>query len=138
MRFEIPFFGHKNIRSFHTRTIEITMDSSLTLSGDCLVGTNASVGCNEIPHELKQKLCDSNTKITILIEVESHQFKIIGQGHESLVLTHPHDIVIRKSDFVCPRTLAIKCDNASDSIPREMINLLQNPDTKGLFIIEVE
>ena len=101
MRFEIPFFGHENIRSLHTNTIEITRDSSLTTSGDCIVGTNAFSGCSTIPNELKQKLCNSNTDVIISIIVKNYQFKIIGKGHESMVLTHPHDIVIRKSDFVC-------------------------------------
>ena len=107
-------------------------------SGDCIVGTSAFSGCHNIPYELKQKLCNSNTDVIISIIVGNHQFKIIGKGHKSLILTHPHDIVIRKSDFVCPRTLAIKCNFASDSIPRDMVKLLQNPKTKGLFIIEAK
>ena len=138
MRFEIPFFGHENIRLLHSNTIEITKDSSLTPSGDCIVGITAFSACNDIPYELKQKLCNSNTDIIISIIVENHQFKILGKGHKSLILTHPNDIVIRKSDFVCPRTLAIKCNYASNSIPREMVKLLQNPKTKGLFIIEIK
>ena len=61
-----------------------------------------------------------------------------GRGHDDLILTHDEDIVIRKSDFICPRTLAVKCDKASDLIPREMISLLQNPKIKGTFTITVE
>ena len=51
---------------------------------------------------------------------------------------HKEDIVLRKSDFTCPRTLSVKCDKASDLVPREMVTKLQNPKTKGLFVITVD
>lgn len=137
MKFDIEFFGHENIRSLHQKTIEITKEENLTPSGDCIIGVNASCACNDLPDSLKQKLQDSNSRIKFSVLVDSHVFEINGFGSEELSLTHSDDIVIRKSSFVCPRTLAVKCDNASDSIPREMIKLLQNPSQKGIFRIEV-
>ena len=76
--------------------------------------------------------------MTFSIKVGKHEFNIEGRGHENLILTHLEDIVIRKSDFVCPRTLAVKCDKSSDLIPREMILLLQNPKTQGTFTIIID
>ena len=137
MKFDIEFFGHQNIRSLHQRTIEITKEDDLTPSGDCIVGVNANYGCADLPPEIKEKLQNSKSKIKFSIIVDDEIFEINGMGDDSLKLTHPDDIVIRKSDFVCPRTLGIKCDNASDSIPRKMIELLQNPSQKGIFRIEV-
>ncbi len=61
-----------------------------------------------------------------------------GRGDKNLTLTHTQDIVIRKSNFVSPRTLAVKCDKASDLLPREMVTLLQDPKTRGTFTIIVE
>ena len=66
-----------------------------------------------------------------------YKLQVKGKGHKDLICSDPNDIVLRKSDYVCPRTLAIKCDKASDSIPRKIIHLLQNPKTKGFFSIEV-
>ena len=137
MRFEIPFFGHENVRALHTRTIEITTEPDLTLQGDCIVGVGADHGCVSIPENLKEKLRRSESKIIITIQVDDEEFVIEGKGHEDLRLENPHDIVIRKSNFLCPRTLAIECDKASDDIPRKMIKKLQDPKTKGLFVIEV-
>ena len=137
MHFKIPFTGHENIRSLHKNTIEITKEDNLTLSGDCIIGVNAKHGCNEIPDEIKKKLRDPNSAVVFSINVEDYQFQIKGKGHKDITCSDPNDIVIRKSDFVCPRTLAIKCDNASDSIPRIIINLLKNPKTKGFFSIDV-
>jgi len=137
MHFEIPFYGHKNIRSLHQKTIEITTEQDLTLNGDCIIGVGASCGCNSIPEKMKKLLQSSKTNILFTIKVKDFSFKVKGTGHDELVLTHPHDIVIRKSSFVCPRTLATNCDKASDSVPRQMIKILQNPDTKGIFEIDV-
>ena len=137
MRFEIQFYGHKNIISLHQKTIEITKDSNLTKKGDCIIGVKASSACNDIPVDMKKKLQDSNSIIKFSIMVNSHTFRATGKGNNDLILTHPNDIVIRKSNFICPRTLAINCDNASDSIPREIVELLQDPKQKGTLIIEV-
>jgi hypothetical protein len=138
MKFEIGFFGHENIRSNHQKTIEITKESHLTSQGDCIVGVNATSSCADLPQELKDKLKIPGAKITFSIRVGKHEFVLEGKGHPDLILTHSEDIVIRKSDFICPRTLAIKCDKASDLLPREMVSLLQNPKTKGTFTITVD
>ena len=138
MRFEIQFSGHENIRSNHQKTIEITKESHLTPSGDCIIGVNASASCADLPDSIKKKLQNPNSKVNFSIKVGSHEFIVEGRGHEDLILTHHEDIVIRKSNFVCPRTLAVKCDKASDLIPREMITLLQNPNTRGTFTIMID
>lgn len=135
MRFEIKFSGHENIRSTHQKTIEITKESKLSTRGDCIIGVKASSSCFDLPVSLKEKLQNSNTEVRFSIKVDNHEFIIKGRGHEDLILTHKEDIVIRKSSFVCPRTLAINCDKTSDLIPREMIKLLQNPRTEGIFTI---
>lgn len=138
MRFEIQFSGHENIRSNHQKTIEITKESHLTPSGDCIIGVNASASCADLPDSIKKKLQNPNSKVNFSIKVGSHEFIVKGRGHEDLILTHHEDIVIRKSNFVCPRTLAVKCDKASDLMPREMISLLQNPNTRGTFTIMID
>ena len=138
MKFEIQFFGHENIRSNHQKTIEITKESNLTPQGDCIVGVNATSSCNDLPQELKDKLRNSGSKVSFSICVGIHEFVIEGNGNPDLILTHEDDIVIRKSDFICPRTLAVKCDKASDLLPREMVSLLQDPKTKGTFTITID
>lgn len=137
MQFEIPFTGHKNIRSLHTKTIEITKDSKLTPNGDCIIGVKALCGCKKIPSKIKSKLKDPKTDVVFSIIVKDLLFQVNGKGHQDLKCTHEDDIVLRKSSYVCPRTLAVNCNKASDDIPREMIQLLQNPKTKGIFKIEV-
>ena len=138
MRYEIEFFGHENIRSNHQKTIEITKESHLTPQGDCIIGVNASSSCADLPDELKNKLKNSETKVCFTIKVGNSEFTLEGKGHPDLVLSHTQDIVLRKSNFTCPRTLSVKCDKASNLVPREIISQLQNPKTKGFFIINVD
>ncbi|WP_048119219.1 DUF371 domain-containing protein [Nitrosopumilus adriaticus] len=137
MKFEILFSGHENIRSNHQKTIEITKESHLTPQGDCIIGVNASSSCADLPLELKNQLKNPESKIKFSIRVADKEFVLEGKGHPELILSHTEDIVIRKSDFICPRTLAIKCDKASDLLPRDMVTLLQDPKTKGIFTISV-
>jgi hypothetical protein len=138
MKFEIEFSGHENIRSNHQKTIEITKESNLTPQVDCIVVVNAKSSCADLPEELKNKLKNPGSKVTFSIKVGDEDFIIEGKGHPELILTHTEDIVIRKSDFICPRTLAVKCDKASDLLPRSMVKQLQDPKTLGTLTIAVE
>jgi uncharacterized protein len=135
---EIAFYGHRNIQSFHTRTIEITKDPNLSLRGDCIIGVNANKSCWDISDKLKHSLKDDNSFIIIDVTVGNMSFIINGLGNSRLLLLSRHDVVIRKSNFVCERTIAIRCDKASSDIPREMIMSLQDPETTGLLRITAE
>ena len=138
MKIEIPFSGHSNILSLNKKTIEITKDSHLTINGDCIIGVNANLACIDLPEKFKKKVQNSNSEIMFTIKVGTHSFTIHGKGSEKLTLKHKNDIVLRKSAFVCSRTLAINCDMASDDIPREIIKELQSQNTAGIMIIEVK
>ena len=138
MKIEIPFNGHENILSLHKKTIEITKDGKLTVNGDCIVGTNSSLACIDLPEKFKKKIQDPNTEITFCIVSGEHSFFIHGMGSEKLTLKHTSDIVLRKSAFTCSRTIAIKCDKASDDMPRKMVEKLQDPKTDGKLIIEIK
>jgi hypothetical protein len=78
------------------------------------------------------------SSIAIEIIAGSRSFKISGFGNKRLLLLSKHDIVVRKTNFICERTLAVRCDKASCDIPRDMIVSLQNPEKKGIFSIIIE
>ena len=138
MKIEIPFSGHKNILSLHEKTIEITKDNELTVNGDCIVGINSSLACIDLPEKFKKKIQNPDTTIIFTIMTDEHSFSIRGKGSEKLTLKHASDIVLRKSAFTCSRTIAIKCDKASDDIPRTIVKKLQDPKTSGKLIIEIK
>ena len=137
MKIEIPFTGHKHVLSLHEKTLEITKEENLTPKGDCILGVNSSMACIDIPEKMKIKIQNPKSIIKFTINVGEFSFQIKGQGSEKLTLKHVSDIVLRKSAFTCSRTIAINCDKASSDIPRDLVSLLQNPQTKGMMIIEV-
>ncbi len=135
---EVIFFGHPNVQSLHGKTLEITKDEHLTLRGDCILGVRATKACADLNETLKRRLSTSGSIVRVEIMVGSESFVIKGMGDERLSLMNPHDIVIRKTNFVCPRTLSIRCDKASSDVPRNMVELLQDDEAKGIFRITVE
>jgi hypothetical protein len=135
---EVTFYGHPNVQSLHGKTVEITKDEHLTLRGDCIIGVRASKACADLDENLKRKLRLNDSVVKIEIVVGNESFVINGGGDERLTLQNPHDIVIRKTNFVCPRTMSVKCDRASSDMPRRMIKMLQDKDAKGIFRITVE
>lgn len=138
MQEEIAFFGHPNVQSFHARTVEITKEEHLTLKGDCIIGVRATKACADLDPTVRNRLMKNDSHVTIEIVVGNDVYRITGSGDERLTLENPHDIVIRKTNFVCPRTLSVRCDRASSDIPRRMVQALKDPSTKGLFRITVE
>jgi hypothetical protein len=83
-------------------------------------------------------LQQADLAVKIEIEVNDLSFAIDGSSDSRLSLLNDHEIVIRKSDFVCPRTVAICCDKASSDIPRDIVQLLGNRHMRGLLRISIE
>ena len=126
MIFKIQAKGHENVTSQHKSTFEITKDPELSLSGDCIVGVDMDKTMLDFPQDFKDMIADSNTKIIVDLKTENGHDEIIGYGHEDLTLTHPTDIVIRKSDFTCSRTLMINADKAARDLDEQLIEDLKN------------
>jgi len=133
----IAFRGHPMVRSLHPTTIEVTTESHLTEKGDCIVGVGATKGCLQLSEEVKEGLRRKDSQVTIRIVAADHEFQVNARGDPRLELSHPHDMVIRRSDFVSDRTLALHADAAARDIPREMVRLLRDPATTGRLEIEV-
>ncbi len=135
---EVTFYGHPNVRSLHSKTIEITRDDHLTLRGDCIIGVRASKACADFDQNLRRRLRSNDSVVRIEIMVGDESFLINGKGDERFTLQNPHDIVIRKTGFVCPRTMSVRCDRASSDVPRKMVRMLQDTEERGIFRITVE
>lgn len=135
---EVTFYGHPNVRSLHGKTVEITKEEHLTLRGDCIIGVRANKACTSLDGTLRHRLASSDSMVRIEIMVGSDSFIINGRGDGGFTLQNPHNIVIRKTSFVCPRTISVRCDRASSDVPRNMVRMLQDKDTKGIFRITVE
>ena len=134
---EITFTGHPNVLSTHPKTIEITKATTLSLRGDCIIGVNANKACRDLKPSLRNLLRQPNLLVKIEFEVSDLFFTMDGRSDPRLSLLNDHDIVIRKSNFACPRTVAISCNKSSSDIPRDLVYLLRNPQVQGLLRIGV-
>src|SRR5215204_1701422 len=135
---DVTFYGHPNVRSLHAKTIEITKDEHLTPRGDCIIGVRANKACADLDEALKHRLKSNSVVVRIEIMVANESFLITGMGDHRLSMLNPNDIVIRRTNFACPRTMSVLCNKASSEVPRNMVERLQDRDTKGLFRITVE
>ena len=135
MNFKIKAKGHKNVLSKHKSTFEITKDKDLTLSGDCIIGLDIDKSMEDFPKEFKEKLANDDTKVIVELNTPNASDLIEGFGHHDLSLSHPTDIVCRKSTFVCSRTLMIKSDKAAIDLNRDLIEDLANGESLDVEII---
>jgi len=122
--------GNKNILSTHRTTIEVTKDKKLTKNGNCIVAVAADKSVTDLSEEFKKRLKKKNSKLTIIIEVNGFSDKVTAKGCSELALTNTKDIVIRKSDYICNRTLAIKANKAACDLSTDLVNKLKNPKEK--------
>jgi hypothetical protein len=134
---EVEFFGHPMVRSAHRNTIEVTRDADLTLRGDCIIGVRADKGLSDLSGEVRETIMLEGSELEIAIWVGSETFLVKAKGSPRLSLQDPHEIVLRRSDFVSPRTLAIRADAAAKDLPRSMVEKLRSQDCRGVMRIEV-
>ncbi len=134
---EIVFYGHPNIRSNHSKSIEVTKAQTLSTRGDCIVGINADKACNDLNPGLKKLLLKPGLVMKIEIIVLDLTFVMHALTDHRLLLTDTHDLVIRRSNFICPRTVAISCDKAASDIPRKMAHLLRSSGSKGILRLTI-
>lgn len=124
--------GHENIHCNHKTTIEITKDNFLTPKGDCILGIKASKACNDLNRSFIEYLLEGN-KVQVIIKYKELNDFFFGFGNKNLLLQSKDDIVFRKSNFICDRTVLINCTKSSSELSRELVKKIR--ETEGEFLI---
>jgi hypothetical protein len=75
--------------------------------------------------------------VTVLVIAGEMTERINAHGDPRLSLTHPTDMVIRKSTHISGRTLAIHADKAANDLSRKLVEKLKNPKQKVKIILMV-
>lgn len=133
----IMAYGHVNVQAKHPSTLEFTKEKHLSTNGDCIIAVAADKALLDLSPEFKSNLRKPNAKLSILIEADGEKAQINAHGSPKLILTHPTDIVIRKSDYICSRTLAIHADKAAYDLPKKLLEKLKNPQQKASITLTV-
>ncbi|MFP3985260.1 MAG: DUF371 domain-containing protein [Candidatus Bathyarchaeia archaeon] len=134
----ITALGHKNILATNKNTFEITKDTHLTKQGDCIIAVAANKSSEDLRNEFRKILKKTGSKLTIIIEVDGEKEVVYAWGTPTLPLSHPTDLVVRKSSYVCDRTLAIRANKAAKDFSKNLIAKLKNPYRKVYITLIAE
>jgi len=130
-------YGHENIRATHRTTLEFTKEKHLSKKGDCIIAVDADKALADLSPQFKANLRKPNARLTVLIKAGGIAEQIMAQGSGQLILSHAADAVIRKSGYVCSRTLAVRADKAASDLSRELVEKLKNPKQKVKITLTV-
>ena len=118
--------GHKNVRSLHRNTFEITKETELSLNGDCIIAVGADKGAADLSSEFRAVLAKDGVVLRTTLVSGDISVTVLSEGASGITLTHPTDLVWRRSTFVCPRTVAVYSDHTAIQLPRELVTALQS------------
>ncbi|HHF09783.1 MAG TPA: DUF371 domain-containing protein, partial [Methanomicrobia archaeon] len=113
---------HPNIKATHRTTIEVTKDNYLTGRGDCILGIDADKSLKDMKEFLDQ---NKKREIKVDLVVENLVESIKGYLDPRLTFLDEKDIVIRKSSYICDRTLMIHASKSAAEINRKIIRKLR-------------
>lgn len=131
-------FGHANIQATHRATLEFTKDKHVSKNGDCILVVSVDKGLADLSDEFREKMREPRTKLTITIQADDVTEQIQAHGSPKLTLSHPDEMVIRKSDFASDRTLAVHADKAAKDLSRALVEKLKNPRQKVKITLTVQ
>jgi hypothetical protein len=131
-------WGHENIKSTHKTTLMTTTETHLTKRGDCIVAVNADKGLRDLPEDMKLMAMSSQSIITMVLKIGQLVFTVKGRGDPNLTYNHPTDIVARKSEYTCSRTLMVRANKAACDIEPSFIALLRNREQDIEITIKIE
>ena len=116
--------GHRNIKATHRTTLEITKEADLTPRGDCIIAVGSEKGAADISRRLVEAL-KRGAEATLTIEAGGVTETVRGHGDPRITLTHPTDIVVRKSLYVDSRTLMVEADKSASDLDRRLVEALR-------------
>ena len=130
--------GHEKILATNKSTFEITKDTYLTKRGDCIIAVGAGKGITDLSDEFKKILRKKDAKLTVVIQVGGEKEVVVARGNSRLTFNHPTDLVVRKSNYICARTLAIKANKAALDLSRSFVTKLRNSQQEIDVMLTVE
>ena len=130
--------GHENVQSTHRTTFEVTKEEALSKRGDCILAVEATKAAANLPIEFKEAARKEGARITVTVEADELKEKVEAKGSPQLQFTHQTDLVVRKSSYVCGRTLAINADKAAIDFSRELVEKLKDPKQTVKVTLTVE
>ncbi len=130
----IRCIGHPNISATHKTTFELTKAKEISKRANCIIGTR----CDKASFDIGSELCSliNKKRCIIILELESAGVKdqVVAWLSPAKALRSTHSAVVRKSNYVCPRTLAVMANKAAIDLDRRLIKKLAERETLNVII----
>jgi hypothetical protein len=117
--------GHGNITAKHRTTFEFTKDIDISARADCIIGVGANKAAADLSLEFKNLARRKDAEITVDIFVEDLHERIKGRGSEKLSLNDARGLIVRRSSYICNRTLMVQADKAAIDLNRALVEKLK-------------
>jgi hypothetical protein len=118
--------GHPNVSGRHPTTFEVTKEDHLSSRGDCIIGIEADKGPADLSPLFVNLLARDDAVLGTRLYCRDRTVSVTSRGSSAMTLDHPTDLVWRRSNFVCGRTVGIRSDYIAKDLPRALISLLRN------------
>lgn len=132
----ITAHGHGNILARDEGCFEITTNKN-PKGEDSVIAVRADKSCKDLSDAFKTA-AKSATKMEITIESGDVVENIIAYGSPALKLIDANEIVVRKSDLIDGKTVAILADKAANELSGTMKKKLKDPKTEVKITFEIK
>lgn len=122
------------VRATHRTTFEITVEDRLTPRGDCIVAVSASKGLRDLGEDLKS-IIRAGGDVAVLIVAGRAWDMALGFGDRGLGLSDPGRIIVRRSSYTSPSTLAIRSDKAAAHLSRDLVEELRKGAEAEIYVV---
>ncbi len=130
--------GHPNIRAEHPTTFEITREEEVTLRGDCIIGVGADKALCDLDKGFREILRRDGSLLLIFLEAGGARDLVVAHGSGRLVLGDCRRIIVRRSGYVEPATLAIYSSKAARHIDRGLVEALRRGSMLRALLVVLE
>ena len=129
MKYQFFAYGHQNIRGTHKTTFEFTKDEELSLKGDCIIGVKSNFDKENLKKFIQGM---HGNKLKIRLESAPLNQKIIDTIECDLneEFNGDRELVIRKTNYISGKTLAMNSNKAACELSRELIDFLKKAANK--------
>jgi len=131
--------GHDNVTARHGSTLELTTDDWLTPAGDCILAVEADTAPAAFPDPFVEACRSADATISVELRADGHSHVVTASGDERLGFDSERSAVVRTSDYVDDRTVAVGADAAAADLDRELVAALADGATlEATFRVEPE
>jgi len=116
--------GHENVTAAHESTFEITTDDYLTPAGDCIVGIEADGAPAAFSDAFVDACSRQTARITITLDAAGQTDTVEALGSPELTFESERSAVVRTSDYIDDRTVAIAASKSAGDLDRDLVAAL--------------